>query len=46
MKYLFLGLTGKDWTIKEAKPIAWQIEIKNLSDELLFRKKSFLWSHD
>ena len=46
MKYLFLGLTGKDWPIKEAKPIAWQIEIKNLSDELLFRKKSFLWSHD
>ena len=45
-KYLFLGLTGKDWPIEEAKPIAWQIEIKNLSDELLFRKKSFLWSHD
>ena len=46
MEYLFLGLTGKDWPIEEAKPIAWQIEIKNLSDELLFRKKSFLWSHD
>lgn len=46
VKYLFLGLTGKDWPSEEAKPIAWQIEIKNLSDELLFRKKSFLWSHD
>ena len=45
-KYLFIGLTGKYWPFEDSKPIAWQIEIKNLSEELLFIKKSFLWSHD
>jgi hypothetical protein len=43
---IFLGLTGKDWVHEEDKPIAWQIEFKNSSDDLLFLKKSFLWDHD
>ena len=45
-KNLFLGLTGKDWPSAEIKPIAWQIEILNSSNQLLFFKKSFLWDHD
>ena len=43
---LFLGLTGKDWPSADTRPLAWQIEILDSSDQLLFLKKSFLWEHD
>ena len=30
-KSIFLGLTGRDWPIGNGNPVAWQIEIQNLS---------------
>jgi hypothetical protein len=45
-KEMFLGITGKDWTLKKSKVLAWRIELKNGQDELLFLKKSFLWDHN
>lgn len=45
-KEIFLGITGKDWMLKDSKVLAWRIELKNGRDELLFHKKSFLWDHN
>lgn len=45
-KEVFLGITGKDWTFKKSKVLAWRIELKNGRGELLFQKKSFLWDHN
>ena len=45
-KYLLVGLTGKDWSRKENKLIAWRLKIRSPTNDLLAAKQSFLWDHD
>ena len=39
-----LGLTGPDWPNKKEHPVAWELEVRSASGELLAATESFLWS--
>ncbi len=39
-----LGLTGPDWPYKKEHPVAWELELRSASGELLAATESFLWS--
>lgn len=43
-KEIFIGLTGEDWTDKNAVPAAWNFTIKNSNGDVLATEKSYLWS--
>jgi len=38
-----IGLTGKDWAGARVRPVAWEVELRSASGEVLARKASFLW---
>ena len=38
-----LGLTGRDWAGARVRPVAWEVELRSASGEVLARKASFLW---
>jgi hypothetical protein len=44
-KEILLGITGEDWNSREIKPLAWRIELRTGSGNLLASKQSFLWGH-
>ncbi|MGC9450532.1 MAG: hypothetical protein ACP5I4_03720 [Oceanipulchritudo sp.] len=41
--WLYLGLTGVDWSSGEVSPMAWRIELLDTEGTLLAEWKSFLW---
>lgn len=43
-KEVFIGLTGEDWTDKNAVPAAWRFTIRNSNGDVLATEKSYLWS--
>lgn len=43
-KEIFVGLTGDDWTDKDAVPAAWRFTIKNSNGDVLATRKSYLWN--
>lgn len=42
-RWLYLGLTGKDWPDENLQPVAWQILIKDKDEQIIATWKSFLW---
>ena len=42
---VLLGITGEDWNSRKIKPVAWRIEIKDVSGKVIASKQSFLWGH-
>jgi hypothetical protein len=42
-KVFQLGLTGPDWPNQEIHPVAWKLELRSATDELLASAQSFLW---
>lgn len=42
-RWLYFGLTGKDWPGAAVQPVAWSIEIKSRDNQTLAAWKSFLW---
>ena len=41
--WLYLGLTGSDWSSDEVRPLAWKIGILDAGGSVLSEWKSFLW---
>ena len=41
--WLYLGLTGSDWSSDEVAPLAWKIELLDANGSPLAEWKSFLW---
>jgi hypothetical protein len=41
--WLYLGLTGSDWSSEEVQPLAWKIELLAANGSVLATWKSFLW---
>ena len=41
---IFVGLTGEDWSKKDAVPAAWRFTIKDANGNMLGEKQSYLWS--
>jgi hypothetical protein len=39
-----IGLTGTDWPVATANPVAWQLRLLNADGQELLRDQSFLWS--
>lgn len=42
-RWLYLGLSGSDWTDAAAEPLAWHIEILDSEGRVIAEWKSFLW---
>ena len=43
---VLLGITGEDWESPKIKPVAWRIEIKDVTGKVIASKQSFLWGHE
>jgi hypothetical protein len=41
--WLYLGLTGSDWSSDDVQPLAWKIELLDSNESVLAEWKSFLW---
>ena len=41
--WLYLGLTGTDWSNEDTQPLAWRIELLDSNGGVLVEWKSFLW---
>lgn len=42
-KVFQLGLTGPDWPNRDVHPVAWKLELRSATDEVLASSQSFLW---
>jgi len=42
-KVFLLGLTGPEWPNQEVHPVAWKLELRSPTDEILASAQSFLW---
>ncbi|MEK9985489.1 MAG: hypothetical protein VW879_12195 [Opitutae bacterium] len=40
---LLVGLTGKDWSGPEERPVAWHLQLLDGEGEVFASEKSFLW---
>jgi hypothetical protein len=38
-----VGLTGSDWALGRAQPVAWNVELQGTDGAVLAKKASFLW---